>query len=243
MYPAGSVTITSMTVKPGDSMTASVAYNSTKNDFVLTIADTTEHGIFSTTQSIKGAARSSAEWVVEAPSSNSGILPLANFGTVKFINAYATVNGTTGPIDNAGWQVYSINMESGSRVEDSTSALSDSGAVSSFTVTYTATSPVTPTPTPPPKRHEWDDWGGWGWAQTDVASPVVVGHTAGSSESSAAVGRAGTDYLLASSELLDSLWQGVESDTSSSGVGKPDQKDASLFQPFSGSYHLSGFLI
>ena len=42
MYPSDSVTINSMTVKPGDSMTASVTYNATNKDFVLSITDTTE---------------------------------------------------------------------------------------------------------------------------------------------------------------------------------------------------------
>ena len=42
MYPSASVTIPSMTVKPGDSMTGSVTYNAAGNDFVLTITDTTE---------------------------------------------------------------------------------------------------------------------------------------------------------------------------------------------------------
>ncbi len=196
MYPAGSVTITpainagnSFTVNPGDKITASVAY--VGGSFVLTIKDTTESETFTKTLTATGAAMSSAEWVVEAPSSNYGILPLANFGTVTFTNAYATIGGTTGPIDN--WQSYSINMESRSQVEDSTSALSDtaapstdgfSGNVSSFTVTDNATTPVTPTPPtptpptptpptptppPPPQRHH-HGWGGWdGWAESSAS--------------------------------------------------------------------------
>ena len=107
-YPSASVSISSITVKPGDAITASVAYNATNKDFVLTLNDTTDSEIFTKTLTVSGAARSSAEWVVEAPSSNNGVLPLANFGTVTFTNAYATINGTTGPVDNAGWQLYSI---------------------------------------------------------------------------------------------------------------------------------------
>ena len=123
MYPSRSVTISTMTVKAGDSITGSVAYVPAIS-FVLTIKDATESETFTKTLTATGAARSSAEWVVEAPSSNYGVLPLANFGTVTFTNAYATINGTTDPIDY--WQSYAINMESGSRVEASTSALSDS---------------------------------------------------------------------------------------------------------------------
>src|SRR5579863_5901680 len=46
-YPSASVKISTMTVKPGDAITASVAYNTTAKDFVLTINDTTENETFS----------------------------------------------------------------------------------------------------------------------------------------------------------------------------------------------------
>ena len=220
MYPSDSVIITtptstsngshSFTVQPGDKITASVAY--VGSAFVLTIKDTTEaNETFQTTLTIKGAARSSAEWVVEAPSSNSGVLPLASFGTVTFTNAYATINGTTDPINY--WQSYSINMESRSGVEDSTSALSDtaatslptatttggySGNVSSFTVTYNATSPVTPTPPPSPRRG-----GGWGWREPMI-SQITVGHS-GSSQLASIGDDLVRDQLFASSEMFDLL--------------------------------------
>jgi hypothetical protein len=149
MYPSGSYNI-SMTVKPNDAMTASVTYQGS-NSFLLSIADTTEGETFSKAFSMSGAARSSAEWIVEAPSSYSGVLPLSNFGSVTFTNAYATVNGTTGAIDN--FKSYSINLVTGSQVNASTGPLSDStpvnpvptgtsstypGPVSKFTVTYEA---------------------------------------------------------------------------------------------------------
>ena len=147
MYPADSYNI-SMTVKPGDAMTASVAYQG-NNSFLLTIIDTTETETFSKAFSMSGAARSSAEWIVEAPSSYSGVLALSNFGSVTFTNAYATIGTTTAAIDY--WQSYSINLVTGSTVQGSTGSLSDStpakplptgtsatysGTVSKFTVTY-----------------------------------------------------------------------------------------------------------
>jgi hypothetical protein len=178
-----------MTVKPGDAITASVTYNASGNDFVLSMADTTEAETFTKTFAATGEARSSAEWIVEAPSSNSGILPLANFGSATFTDAYATINGTTGPIDNSAWQSYSINLETRSQLMASTGSVSDSastaysGMASSFTVTYaasstgtgtgtgtgvgtgtgtgTGTSPTPPTPTPPRGSGGWGDWG-WG---------------------------------------------------------------------------------
>ena len=72
-------------------------------------------------------------------------MPLDNFGSVKFTNASATIGTTTGPID--AWQSYAIDMASGgSRIQDSTSALTDSNGTSSFTVTYSGSSSVTPAP-------------------------------------------------------------------------------------------------
>jgi hypothetical protein len=172
MYPSDAVTIPNFTVKPGDSISASVRYDPTHQNFVLTINDATESESYTTMQSVAGAARSSAEWVVEAPADDRGILPLAGFGSVTFTNAYATINGTTGAIDN--WQAYAINMAFSSRgrtqMEASTSSLSDhsaasplptgvsnetySGDVSSFTVTRRAAIVVNSAPAPQP------GWGG-----------------------------------------------------------------------------------
>jgi hypothetical protein len=133
MYPNYSINVNNMTISPGDSMTASVSYAGSQ--FTLSIKDNTTGQSFSTTQTASNAKRSSAEWVVEAPSSNSGVLPLANFGSVTFSGASATLNGTTtGPINSASWQAYQINMASRGVTEDTTSALNASG--NGFSVTY-----------------------------------------------------------------------------------------------------------
>ncbi len=89
MYPAAPVNL-SGAVSPGDSFTAEVKWNS-GSSFTLTIKDNTKGWTFTTNKSLSGAARGSAEWIAEAPSSNSGVLPLANFGTVNFTNC--TANG------------------------------------------------------------------------------------------------------------------------------------------------------
>ncbi len=138
MYPNPSVEITSVKISPGDSISASVTYSS--GAYTLQIKDNTTSKSFSTTKSAT-ASRSSAEWIVEAPSSSSGVLPLANFGTATFSGAKATINGATGAIDNSSWQNTSIDMETNSgTVIDQTSALTDSGGTSSFSVTYTGSS-------------------------------------------------------------------------------------------------------
>jgi hypothetical protein len=138
MYPAGSVNL-SLAINPGDKISAYVK-NTGPGQFVLSITDvTTGSPAFSTTQTSSQAQQSSAEWIQEAPSSRRGILPLANFGTINFLGASATVNGTTGPADNSwsGSTLYQIDMvtKTGSP-KATTSALSDSGSTSSFSVTW-----------------------------------------------------------------------------------------------------------
>ena len=141
MYPSGSVTISTMTVKPGDSITASVQYISTgtyAGEFELAITDNTQtNDTFTTYQSGGTVQRSSAEWIVEAPASYRAILPLADFSSVQFSNATATINGVTGAIDNSAWQSIAINMSEGRGLTATTSALTDTSGTSAFTVAYT----------------------------------------------------------------------------------------------------------
>ena len=81
------------------------------------------------------AARSSAEWIVEAPTVGSSVAALANFGTVTFTNASATINGVTGPINDSAWQSQAINIAtSRGTLQDTTSVLVASGT--SFVETY-----------------------------------------------------------------------------------------------------------
>src|SRR5208337_5656798 len=134
--------ISSMTIEPGDSITASVQYIA--GEFQLSIDDTTRGETFITDESSSKtqsplAQRTSAEWIVEAPSVGNGIASLANFGSVTFTNAYAVINGVSGPIDSSSWQSEAIYMGSSSGVYDTTSIVTDSGSSSSFVVTYDST--------------------------------------------------------------------------------------------------------
>jgi hypothetical protein len=105
------------TVKPGDEMTSTVTANSSTS-FTLTLADTTQHWSKTTMQTLRSpAALSSAEVIAEAPSSNSGVLPLADFGTMNFLSSSITgpnaigidmitnhgaAEATPGPLGNNG---------------------------------------------------------------------------------------------------------------------------------------------
>jgi Peptidase A4 family len=133
----------SMTIEPGDAINASVQYLTSgthSGQFELSITDTTENESFTTYETSSAvqnpvASRSSAEWIIEAPTVGSGVAALANFGSVTFTNASATINGVTGPINDSAWQSQAINIAtSNGTLLDTTSVLVDSGT--SFVETY-----------------------------------------------------------------------------------------------------------
>ena len=64
-YPNPSFMISSVTIKPGDRMSASVTYNGSQ--FTVTITDVTTGKSFSKSSAVRGAKRTSAEWIAEAP--------------------------------------------------------------------------------------------------------------------------------------------------------------------------------
>ncbi len=80
-----------ITIKAGDSITASVTFSS-PNVFTVAIKNNTRGGTFSTAQRVN-AQRSSAEWIAEAPSGSGGVLTIAPFGTAFFTNSRATRSG------------------------------------------------------------------------------------------------------------------------------------------------------
>jgi Peptidase A4 family len=108
------------TVKAGDTITASVVYQGS-NKFQLNLADTTQGWSVSTTQTVSGAARSSAEVIIEAPccTNSGGILPLADFGTVHVSNSVVDGSpiGALSPV-----QIYMT--DSSGKTRDTVSALS-----------------------------------------------------------------------------------------------------------------------
>jgi hypothetical protein len=70
-------------VAPGDSMSASVTFSGTET-YTLVLTDSTQDWTQTITENESGLSRSSAEVITEAPSSESGVLPLADFGTVNY---------------------------------------------------------------------------------------------------------------------------------------------------------------
>jgi hypothetical protein len=89
MFPAFPVNFGN-TVRPGDHFTGSVTFTGSGH-YTLVLKDTTRGWSHTVHKTRTGTHHSSAEVIAEAPSSNTGILPLTNFGTAHFHNA--KVNG------------------------------------------------------------------------------------------------------------------------------------------------------
>jgi hypothetical protein len=115
LVPSAPVKIKSVSVHPGDRIWARTAV---KGDKVTVEVDNKTTGQdFKKTLTMTAATpdTSTAEWVAEAPSECQGgtsgqctPLPLSNFGSVKFTNAYATSNGQTKSV--SGWTDTAIEL-------------------------------------------------------------------------------------------------------------------------------------
>ena len=123
MYPADPVYF-SNPMAPGDSISASVTFSGTET-YTLVLKDNTQGWTQTITQNETGLSRSSAEVITEAPSSSSGVLPLADFGTVNY--AGSSDNGSS--MDSQS-PTSIVMIDNSSQDKDSTSGMSSSGAFS-----------------------------------------------------------------------------------------------------------------
>jgi hypothetical protein len=128
MFPTNAIQVVGSTLRPGDSISASVVRSGTT--YTLKVTDSTRSGdSFTRTETCSNCANSSAEWIAEAPSGSSGVEPLSNFHTWNL--SAATVNShviSSFPDDE-------LTMIDGSNaVKASTGALGSGG--NSFTCTF-----------------------------------------------------------------------------------------------------------
>jgi hypothetical protein len=133
MFPTNNIQAVSTAVRPGDHITSSVTRSGTK--YTLTLTDSTHPAAsFSTTQTCGAACvDSSAEWIAEAPSNSSGVLPLTNFGTWTLAGATVKAGSKSGTIKTFPNQ--KITLENGSgQVKAQTGALNSAG--NQFKVTF-----------------------------------------------------------------------------------------------------------
>jgi hypothetical protein len=129
MYPAPSVSIANFPITPGTAYTAEVKYTGS-DSFTLTL--TGGGHSFSTTQTLRNAPRSSAEWIAEAPSLCAGgchITPLTDFGRVDFTGASADAAA----IDSWGYDALTM-VTNGGQAKAQPSALSNNGTA--FSVSW-----------------------------------------------------------------------------------------------------------
>jgi len=82
MFPAAPVFFKTQ-VKAGNEMSASVTFSGT-DTYTLVLKNLSRGWTHTIVKHEAGLARSSAEVITEAPSSSSGVLPLADFGTVLY---------------------------------------------------------------------------------------------------------------------------------------------------------------
>jgi Peptidase A4 family len=108
-----------LTVHPGDRLSARVTVNGTDVNMALT--DQTTGQSVTKALTMRDPDTSSAEWIAEAPSTEtaggeSQILPLADFGKVTFTDASASAGGHTGSISDPNWttQETQLNPSAGS---------------------------------------------------------------------------------------------------------------------------------
>jgi hypothetical protein len=99
MFPTNAVQVVGQSVAAGDHISASVVR--TGSSYALAVTDSTHTAnSFTRTESCSSCANTSAEWIAEAPSSSTGVDPLANFGTWTDSSSTVTEGSTSGVISS-----------------------------------------------------------------------------------------------------------------------------------------------
>ena len=139
MYPLDPVVFSG--VNPGDTITVAVFYNSSTNEFQLSLDDETTGSTMETAQPCPSGStcdRNSAEVIEEDPGGSvAGGINLADFGTVNFSASHVTSrDGLRGTLSASSlWTTTEIIMQDPSGDDMATpSALTDSGA--DFSITW-----------------------------------------------------------------------------------------------------------
>ncbi len=106
-----------LTVRPGDTISAAVTITGKTVRFRL--RNLTRKTVVNKKVATAAPDLTSAEWIAEAPASCSGsgscaVLPLANFGSVDFVQAAATGSRHSGLISDPAWAATAISLD-GSR--------------------------------------------------------------------------------------------------------------------------------
>jgi Peptidase A4 family len=116
LIPAAPVTL-SVKITPGDEMAASVTVGG--HDVTLRLRDLTSGVRYSLTRPASVLDASSADWILEAPSTcltegSCQTLPLSNFDSVSFTSATATLGARTAPVASPYWSDVALELRQGS---------------------------------------------------------------------------------------------------------------------------------
>ncbi|MDQ1700586.1 MAG: hypothetical protein QOG34_2449 [Frankiaceae bacterium] len=135
ILPAPETSINSMTIHPGDVMTASITKNS-GTSWSITISDTTTGQSFSTTQNYTGPG-TSVEWIEEAPTVGGRQATLAHYSSPDTFDP-GTANG-----GNPGLTAADSGVMVQKQRQVSTPSVPD-GDTDGFNMAYGATAPAPP---------------------------------------------------------------------------------------------------
>jgi hypothetical protein len=132
MLPDSSRTV-SLAVAPGDSVTVTISEQSS-GEWLIAMANNTTKSSYQ--RAVRySSSRSSAEWVQEAPSSGRGIIPLDDFGSVRFTAGSAVRDGKTLTLSALGASAVAMINRSGQVIAQPSTLGADG---SSFTITRTS---------------------------------------------------------------------------------------------------------
>ena len=137
LIPNDPVTV-KMAVGPGDKISASVTVSG--HAVKLHIKDRSRRTAFSATRHMSSPDVTSADWILEAPSScdennNCSTVRLADFGTIPFASAFATPKGGHAHgISKGGWSVTRMRLSDPAGGGATTSGLSSGGTA--FKIKY-----------------------------------------------------------------------------------------------------------
>ena len=133
MLPENSIKIQTVTVSPGDKISATVALlDENTNTWLISINDLTSGQGFNQ-NFVYNSSRLTAEWIIERPTVNNQVSTLADFGSIMFTDAKAQVATTVGTV--SAFPNHEIIMETRQNTQLVTiSELSRDGA--SFTISY-----------------------------------------------------------------------------------------------------------
>jgi hypothetical protein len=132
MLPDSSRTV-SLAVAAGDSITVSITEQAS-GQWLITMVNNTTKATYQRTVRYS-SSRSSAEWIQEAPSAGRGIIPLDDFGTVRFTAGSAVRDGKTQSLSALGATAVAMINRSGQAIAQPSTLGADG---SSFTVTRTS---------------------------------------------------------------------------------------------------------